>query len=158
MRLSMKLVLGVAGLVIFSQGASAQIAMPGASIGNMAADPFSGYYSWFLPRQAAMAAAPTINNQLNQYTAERVASQNSSAANMPNVLDYASLGIGAATGSAVDDNRPRNPRPRISSTGPIVENAGGRGLGQYHGRANSYFPTLRGGTYTNTGLPRSRGR
>lgn len=137
----------------------AQTGMPsfGPSIGNIGADPFSGYYSWFLPRQAAMAAQPTINNQLNSYTADRVASQNMAQGSLSN-LDLSGLGLAGAAASNLDSDAPRNPRPRLSSTGPIVENSRGQGLGRYHGRAGSYYPTMRNGTHANTGLPPSRGR
>lgn len=138
----------------------AQTGMPamGPSIGSIGADPFSGYYSWFLPRQAAMAAQPTLNNQLNMYTAERVASQNMPA-NGLNSMDLAGLGLAGANAPSLDSDAPRNPRPRLSSTGPIVENSMGKGLGRYHSRAGSYYPTMRQGTYGNNGLPKtSRGR
>ena len=142
-----------------SHSAQAQTGMPSMvpSIGSVGADPFSGYYSWFLPRQAAMAAQPTLNSQLNMYTAERMASQNMPQNGLNN-LDLAGLGLAGANTPNLDSDAPRNPRPRLSSTGPIVENSQGKGLGRYHSRAGSYYPTMRNGTYSNNGLPKMRGR
>ena len=129
--------------------------MGGPSMGNIAADPFTGYYSWFLPRQAAMAAQSSVGSQLNAYTSDRVASQNMPQSNMSN-LDLAGRGLGGAGMPSLDSDSPRNPRPRLSSTGPIVENSQGKGLNRYHGRSSSYFPTARKGTFANPGLPPSR--
>lgn len=152
----------VTGLVSISgREASAQGMGMGFGMGSAVADPFSGYYSWFLPRQAAMAATPTVNNQINQYTAERVDSFNDSMRANNSVLSYANLGLGgggAPNQAGFDDDRPRNPRPRISATGPMITNPAGRGVSGYHDRAGSYFPTMRQSTYRNPGLPRSRGR
>jgi len=130
--------------------------MPGFGIGSVAADPFSGYYSWFLPRQAAMAAQPTLNNQLNMYTSERVQNQMDNRSGNMGGLDLSSLGLAGSKGADLNTDSPRNPRPRLSSTGPVVENARGTGLAKYHGRAGSYFPTMRNGTFRNNGLPPSR--
>ncbi len=130
----------------------------GFGIGSVGADPFSGYYSWFLPRQAAMAATPTVNNQLSQYTAERIDNMNEAARSSNSVLSYANLGLGGGTGQAFDDDRPRNPRPRLSATGPMITNTTGRGVAGYYDRAGSYYPTMRQSTYRNPGLPVSRGR
>jgi len=130
----------------------------GFGIGSVGSDPFSGYYSWFLPRQAAMAATPTVNNQLSQFTAERIDNMNDAARSSNSILSYANLGIGNATGQTFDDDRPRNPRPRLSATGPMNTNISGRGVSGYHDRAGSYFPTMRQSTYRNPGLPVSRGR
>jgi hypothetical protein len=144
-------------LSIAAQEATAQNFNPGFGMGNVSADPFSGYYSWFLPRQAAMAATPTVNNQLSQYTAERIDSMNESARSSNSVLSYANLGLNGNQ-SQFDDDRPRNPRPRLSATGPMITNTNGRGLSGYHDRAGSYYPTMRQSTYRNPGLPASRGR
>jgi hypothetical protein len=146
----------VTGISALTPSAHAQNFGIGAGIGNIAADPFSGYYSWFLPRQAAMASTPTVNNQLNQFAAERVDNYAESRRASSNVLDYATLGIGAATGQDLDDGRPRNPRPRLSSTGPVVSNYTGHGVGRYHERSGSYYPTQRASTYRNPGLPGRR--
>jgi hypothetical protein len=146
-----------AGISALMSTVSAQ-GMPGMGAGGMggvAADPFTGYYSWFLPRQAAMAAQSTVGNQLNMYTSDRVASQNMPQSNMGN-LDLAGLGLAGASVPSVDSDAPRNPRPRLSSTGPIVENSMGKGLNRYHERAGSYYPTMRRGTFANPGLPPSR--
>lgn len=130
----------------------------GFGMGSVGADPFSGYYSWFLPRQAAMAATPTVNNQLNQFTAERIDNMNEAARSSNSILSYANLGLGNGPGQGFDDDRPRNPRPRLSATGPMITNTSGRGVAGYHDRAGSYFPTMRQSTYRNPGLPVSRGR
>jgi hypothetical protein len=148
----------LAGLSAVSTSVQAQFNPGfGVGIGSIGADPFSGYYSWFLPRQAAMAATPSVNNQLSQYAAERVDSFTESG-RAGSALNYANLGIGSATGQTVDDGRPRNPRPRLSATGPMVTSQGGHGAGGYYERASSYYPTLRGSTYRNPGLPQSRRR
>lgn len=150
----------MAGLVIVSgREASAQNFGMGFGMGSAVADPFSGYYSWFLPRQAAMAATPTMNNQINQYTAERIDGMNESLRSSNSILSYANMGLGGPTNQGgFDDDRPRNPRPRLSATGPMITNTAGRGVSGYHDRAGSYFPTMRQSTYRNPGLPRSRAR
>jgi hypothetical protein len=156
MRRVLAIGLVLAGAWAFSTPASAQVGGMGFGIGNVAADPFSGYYSWFLPRQAAMASTSTVNNQLSQFQAERVDSINEAARSSNSILNYATLGIGAAQGQSIDDDRPRNPRPRLSATGPMVTSGGGRGVTGYYDRAGSYFPTMRGSTYRNPGLPARR--
>lgn len=148
------------GVSLTAPQADAQgIGMPGFGIGSVAADPFSGYYSWFLPRQAAMAAQPTLNNQLNMYTSERVQNQmdpRGGGGGGLGGIDLSSLGLAGSKPTDLNSDQPRNPRPRLSSTGPIVENSRGTGLSRYHGRSGSYFPTMRTGTYRNNGLPPSR--
>lgn len=145
------------GVFQFSSPADAQgPAMPNFGIGSVAADPFSGYYSWFLPRQAAMAAQPTLNNQLNMYTSERVQNQLEPRSSNLGGLDLSSLGLAGSKTTDLNSDQPRNPRPRLSSTGPIVENTIGLGLSRYHSRSGSYFPSMRNGTYRNNGLPASR--
>lgn len=163
MKRTLTIGLVMAGLVsVFGPQAAAQVPNQGfgIGIGSVGADPFSGYYSWFLPRQAAMAATPTVNNQLNQYTAERVDTFNESMRANNSVLSYANLGLGGGSvnQAGLDDDRPKNPRPRLSSTGPMITNTTGRGIMGYHDRAGSYYPTMRQSTYRNPGLPRSRAR
>ena len=113
-------------------------------------------FTELLPRQAAMASTSTVNNQLSPFQAERVDSINEAARSSNSILNYATLGIGAAQGQSIDDDRPRNPRPRLSATGPMVTSGGGRGVTGYYDRAGSYFPTMRGSTYRNPGLPARR--
>ena len=145
------------GVSLTASQADAQgVGMPGFGIGSVAADPFSGYYSWFLPRQAAMAAQPTLNNQLNMYTSERVQNQMESRGGGLGGLDLSSLGLAGSNPSDLNSDQPRNPRPRLSATGPIVENSRGTGLARYHSRSGSYYPSIRPGTYRNNGLPQSR--
>ncbi len=162
MKRTLTIGLVMAGLVSFTgreAAAQNQAFGMGFGMGSVGADPFSGYYSWFLPRQAAMAATPTVNNQLNQYTAERVDSFNDSLRANNSILSYANLGLGGPVNQAgLDDDRPKNPRPRLSATGPMITNAAGRGIMGYHDRAGSYFPTMRQSTYRNPGLPRGRAR
>lgn len=146
-------VMAVFGL---SSEAQAQATIPGLGVGTVGADPFSGYYSWFLPRQAAMASQPTVNRQLNMHMSDRVNDQLSPPSSNFGSMDFGNFGIGGAKAADLNTDAPRNPRPRLSSTGPVVENAMGRGLTKYHGRAASYYPTMRTGTHANAGLPPSR--
>jgi hypothetical protein len=157
MRKSLSILMLMVAAQLLANSANAQgPGMPGFGIGSVAADPFNGYYSWFLPRQAAMAAQPTLNNQLNMYTSERVQNQMDNRSGNLGGLDLSSLGLAGSNGSDLNTDAPRNPRPRLSSTGPVVENSRGTGLMKYHARAGSYYPTMRTGTYRNNGLPPSR--
>lgn len=146
----------IAMLGLSSETQAQIVATPGMGVGSVGADPFSGYYSWFLPRQAAMASQPTVNRQLNMYMADRVSDQLSPPSSNLGSMDFSNFGIGGANSPDLNTDAPRNPRPRLSSTGPVVENGMGRGLTRFHGRAASYYPTMRNGTSANPGLPKSR--
>lgn len=149
-----RIVFAVMALCAFLTIASeAKAQLPGLGVGTVGADPFSGYYSWFLPRQAAMASQPTVNRQLNNFMADRVSDQLSPRSSTLGNVDFANLGIGGSSAPDLNSDSPRNPRPRLSSTGPVVENSMGHGVSRYHDRAGSYFPTMRGSTYANRGLP-----
>lgn len=119
-------------------------------------DPFFLYYSYFLPRQAALAAQPKVSDTINANVAAR---QSYAATNRANLYDpngaYGSFdgydpnetfnragGRGASGGA----------RQTLAYRGLPTTNIAGRGPALYYNRAALYHPQLRNGQYPNRNL------
>ena len=120
-------------------------------------DPFFLYYSYFLPRQAALAAQPKVSDTINANVAAR---QSYAATNRANLYDpngaYGAFdgydsnesfsrpgGRGASGGAA---------RQSLAYRGLPTTNIAGRGPALYYNRAGLYHPQLRNGQYANRNL------
>jgi len=108
-------------------------------------DPFFLYYSYYLPRQAALANRPGPQLTINQNAAARrdtVMADRSGLYERTDLFGDADLDplrpFGTRSGSS------RVPVPR-SPNGVTHQNLQGRGLPGYHNRTNSYYPSLRSG-------------
>lgn len=103
-------------------------------------DPFTVYYGFWLPRQAALAATPRPEQTVNAMAALRQESALTERAGLYDPIQP--FGV-------YDPNAPfgsnRGYGKRHSSVGYHQGNSNGNGPGQYYNRTASYFPGLRAG-------------
>jgi hypothetical protein len=147
-------------------GASAQLS---PFSGIQQADPFSFYYGVYLPRQASLAAQPTVSDTINYRAAERqrYAVTDRSAlldpfAGSPFGLDSFGAGGGFGGGPTQEDRSKQDRRSRIiSPTGVTSTHLDGRGPIGYFNSTGAYFPTRREAQGPNSNVAvigQSRGR
>ena len=116
-------------------------------------DPFFLYYSYFLPRQAALAAQPSVNDSINANVADRQAYATTNRASLydPNG------GYGAFHDydpNAVFEggrNQGRSGTP-LRTRGLPTSHTRGQGPSLYYNRAARYHPALRSGQGPNQNL------
>jgi hypothetical protein len=123
-------------------------------------DPFTLYYSWFIPFQIQQAAIPRPEDTVRFYSAQRQVTALTERAGLYDPIgslgaDYDPLrSFGGAGGMAR--------LPRTTPTGVVNLNINGAGPGGYYNRVSSYYPNLRVGRGPNRSLtpvgqsPRSR--
>ena len=120
-------------------------------------DPFFLYYSYFLPRQAALAAQPQVQDTINQNFANN---QVNARTNRAGLYDP-SGGYGSFDDydpNATFDNptarggRSANPLGRRQFRGLPTTNIAGRGPALYYNRAGQFYPSLRTGIGPNHNL------
>ena len=140
----------VAALVAGSAWASESRAQNGGY-----SDPFFLYYSYFLPRQAALAAQPNVNDSINAAVADR---QSYASTNRESLYDP-NGGYGAFDGydpNAVFNNPTQRgrgtSRQTLQTRGLPTTNIRGRGPALYYNRAAQYYPGLRNGQGPNHNL------
>jgi hypothetical protein len=116
---------------------------------GVGADPFSFYYGYYLPHQAAMAAQPHVGDQLNQIVATR---QYTAQTDRTQLFDPIS-----PYGDAGDETDPLRPNSSAARGGagrqPLSFGYGqtnsaitGNGPSLYYNRTARYFPSLRPGS------------
>jgi hypothetical protein len=133
--------------VVLPGSAQAQIGLLGAG----GVDPFSLYFGYYLPHQAAIAAQSTPLDTINQITAAR---------QFQAVTDRAGLydPISPYGEQDLDPSRPLGERRRGERVGQprsfAVSTANARGTGPelYYNRTARYFPQLRSGRGANRNL------
>lgn len=113
---------------------------------NGFSDPFFLYYSYYLPRQAALAAQP----QPDDYIRARAQRRQVAA-----VTERGAGGLfdplGSLGAEELDPLRPFGTRsstsrqPRLAPTGVTSSNVAGLGPPAYYSRHGSYFPGIRSG-------------
>ncbi len=118
-------------------------------------DPFFLYYSYFLPRQAALAAQPSVSDSINARAAQQ---QYSATTNRANLYDP-NGGYGTSDPFApVDPFGATNPRARggrmgtLGSRGLPTTNINGSGPALYYNRHAQYYPSIRSGRGPNRNL------
>ena len=122
----------------------------GSAFPNGGVDPFSFYYGYYLPHQAAIAAQPTSLDTINQVTAQR---QFTALSERQGLYDP----ISPYGEDDLDPNRPYSARrggdrgPDLHAPGDDVEHPGNR-PGLYYSRTARYFPQLRAGKGPNRNL------
>jgi hypothetical protein len=139
--------------VVLPGSAQAQVGLLGAG----GVDPFSLYFGYYLPHQAAIAAQSTPLDTINQITAAR---------QFQAVTDRAGLydPISPYGEEDLDPSRPLSARRKGERMGPprsfAVSTANARGLGPelYYNRTARYFPQLRTGRGPNRNLAAVRTR
>jgi hypothetical protein len=123
---------------------------------GVTADPFSFYYGYYLPHQAAIAAQPTPLDTINQITAQRqYAAQTDRSSLYDPISPY---------GDEDDSTTPfgrrgteRRAKVQGFTYGANSGNARGVGPAAYYGRTARYFPGLREGRGANQNLAKTRG-
>jgi hypothetical protein len=119
-------------------------------------DPFFLYYSYFLPRQAALAAQPHVEDTINQNFANNQATARTNRAGL-----YDPNGGYGAFDDYDPDNALDNPMKRggransgvrRSARGLPTTNIAGRGPSLYYNRAGQFYPSLRTGVGPNHNL------
>lgn len=121
-------------------------------------DPFSSYYSYYVPYQASQAARPRLSEELNAISAQRRAYSNRpdrSAFGDP----FEPFSLDALEKELSKPSRDRREfRSRSGNTAhnSRYPNVGGAG-GGYFNSANRYFPTHRAGQGPNRNVAAVRG-
>jgi len=129
-----------------------------AQIGNIGSDPFTFYYGYYLPHQAAIAAQPTPMDTINQNIARR---QQAAMTDRASLYDPAS-----PYGEADDDplapysgsgRRGATNRPKQGfGISQGRDNTRGHGPALYYNRTARYFADLRTGRGPNRNLANVR--
>jgi len=141
-------------LVLPTGRAHAQFLGAGA---NGGVDPFSLYFGYYLPHQAAVAAQPNALDTINQITAAR---GYAAATDRAGLYDP----ISPYGDDELDPLRPIGSRrageklARAQMSPGASSNARGTGPAFYYGRTARYYPQLRVGHGANRNLAVSRGR
>jgi len=118
---------------------------------NGGVDPFSFYYGYYLPHQAAIAAQPTPLDTINQVTAAR---QFTALSERQGLYDP----ISPYGEEDLDPNRPYSARRGADKASrtylhPVTtSNIRGTGPGLYYARTARYYPQLRSGKGPNRNL------
>jgi hypothetical protein len=130
-----RLILGLAvlgGLAAMSPESHAQLP-------NNLNDPFVQYYAWFLPRQAAIAAQPKVQDQINAVAAARAQVAAIDRSGLYNPTSPFSLDAG-------DPSQPFQRQGGRSSRGSAMytsTNINGEGHSAYFNRTAAYHPYYR---------------
>jgi hypothetical protein len=140
-----RILLGLAvafGLSAFAPAVHAQGFSAGFS------DPFFLYYGFYLPRQAALAAQPSMPNQINDVAASR---QNYAVADRAGLYDPAPNQFGMEQSDPLSPFKPRAGAERLphlpmSASSPRVETHLQNGQFRSAGR---YYPAMRPGSFAN---------
>jgi hypothetical protein len=134
---------------VLAPRAEAQIL--GTGFANGGVDPFSFYYGYYLPHQAAVAAQPTPLDTINQITAARQFSALSERAGLYDPISpYGQEDL--------DPNRPYSAKrggERVAKAQlfPVTtSNIRGTGPALYYARTARYYPQLRTGKGPNRNL------
>jgi hypothetical protein len=145
----------VASLV--PSAARAQTPVPGLGVGDIAADPFTFYYAFYLPNQQMQALRPKPIDIINQAVQNRQYYAQTQRQSLYNPISpYA---------EEYDPLRPysqQQGRERMAQPFRFVQdssNADGTGPALYYNRAAQYFPNLRSGRGPNANVVKlTRGR
>ena len=144
----------VVALMVQATPAHAQIG--GYGVG---ADPFSFYYGYYLPHQAAQAAQPRTIDTINQVVANQQYSARTDRASLYDPISpYGEDEIDPFKPYAPGSGRDRTARPTATGYGNTNSNVNGNGPGMYYNRAARYFPTLKTGRGPNHNLATLRAR
>jgi hypothetical protein len=120
-------------------------------------DPFSLYFGYYLPHQAAQAAQPTALDTINQITAAR---QYAAVTDRAGLYDP----ISPYGDEELDPLRPYAPRrggerlARTPGASGVNSNARGTGPSEHYGRTARYYSQLRTGRGPNKNLAVTRSR
>ena len=113
-------------------------------------DPFFLYYSYFLPRAAAIAAQPSVNDTINANIAaqQSYAQTNRAGLSDPSGL-YGSNERFGGPDSLESNGRGAPRRSNSPSRGLPTTNINGSGPAIYYNRSAQYYPSMRAGRSVN---------
>lgn len=132
-----------------------------AQIGGVGvgADPFSFYYGFYLPHQAAMAAQPRTIDTINQVVANQQYTARTDRSSLYDPISpYGEDDLDPFKPYSQAGGRDRTARPTATGYGNTNSNVNGNGPGMYYNRAARYFPTLKPGRGPNHNLSALRAR
>jgi len=134
--------------------ARAQATLPGAGLGNIAADPFTFYYAYYLPNQQMQSMRPTPMDTINQSVVDRQYYAQTQRQSLYNPISpYA------------EEYDPLRPYSRQQGNERIARpfhfaqsssNSDGSGPALYYNRASQYFQGMRPGHGPNKNVATTR--
>jgi hypothetical protein len=129
-----------------------------AQFGNFyTGDPFSSYYSYYLPYQASQAARPRIGDELNAISAQRQYSNRTDRSVFGDPFEPFSLdALEKELANPARDRRMVRSRDGVTAQTTRYPSVGGSG-GGYFNSVNRYFPTHRVGQGANRNMSAVRG-
>src|SRR5271157_5289506 len=148
------LFLSCLGVALAPALARAQATLPGGGLGNIATDPFTFYYAYYLPNQQIQAMRPTPMDTINQAVIDRQYYAQTQKQSLYNPISpYA------------EDYDPLRPYSRQQGNERIARpfrfaqnssNSNGSGPALYYNRAAQYFQGLRTGRGPNANVAPTR--
>jgi len=145
MRRALRGLLVAAGICLLAPS-TGRAQVPGGNIGS---DPFTLYYSWYLPNQAYQAAQPRPQDTIN---ANAVSRQYNALRDRGDLFDPGSP-FGDEGADPFAPYAPRRPGASSRIVGnPHQGNVRGSGPPSYYYRHDRYFPSVRRGTGPNRNI------
>ncbi len=147
--------LGVALAPALAQAqAQATTTTPGAGLGNIAIDPFTFYYAYYLPNQQIQAMRPTPMDTINQAVVDRQYYAQTQRQALYNPISPYAEDYDPLRPYSRQQGLERHARPyRFASNS---SNSDGSGPGLYYNRAAQYFQGLRRGRGPNANVATTR--
>lgn len=144
-----------AALVVVMLAPSGRAFAQFGGVGGVGADPFSFYYGYYLPHQAAIAAQPTPLDTINQVTAQR---QYTAQTDRSTLYDPISPYGDEDDPLSRYGKRANERLAKVQgfSYGSPDGNSRGTGPVMYYNRTARYFPGLKTGRGPNQNLARVR--
>jgi len=149
------LVLSFLGVALAPALARAQVTtLPGGGLGNIASDPFTFYYAYYLPNQQIQAMRPTPMDTINQATVDRQYYAQTQRQSLTNPIS-----------PYTEDYDPLRPYSRQQGNERIARpyrfaqsssNSNGSGPALYYDRAAQYFQGMRPGRGPNRNVAVTR--
>lgn len=139
-----RIVLGLALALVLGVGAMparAQNVNPGG-FGDLS-DPFTAYYSWYLPFQIQQAALPRPDDTIRAYSAARQQAALTERAGLYDPIGGLGVGYDPMQSFGVAGGQSR--RARTVPQGMVNLNINGAGPTGYFNRSGTHYPTLRTG-------------
>ena len=137
-------------------GLSALAPMAEAQIVGGGVDPFSQYFGFYLPRQAALAAQPTTPQMINQVAVARqeIVQQDRSGLYNPGASPFFPNGYDPL--NPFSGNRGAEHLPRLSSNLIGGRSSSTPSPAAFYNRTGTYYPTYRASSGPNANQVKSR--
>lgn len=142
------------GVALVPASAQTTTTLPGGGLGNIATDPFTFYYAYYLPNQQIQAMRPTPMDTINQAVVDRQYYAQTQRQSLTNPISpYA------------EDYDPLRPYSRQQGNERIARpyrfaqnssNSSGLGPALYYNRASQYFQGMRPGRGPNKNVAVTR--